>query len=1582
MVKGELDVPPDGKTDLVLAGFNNSVSVLKGTGSSTFAITHFTAPNPVRRAAIGDISGDGRPDIIFYHASNATNGAIQWLEQSGMGSFTLKPPFAVPGMFTRDDVAAGNFDTSDAALELAVSAAASGVLTDRILILKWNGSTFLQLSATNLSGSAGGGRLVARDFDADLIVDVVATRPDVVDAAANNGTVTFFKGDGAGGLTPGAVASVGQFPGDVTSADFDNDGKPDAVAANQLTGPASGPVDRYRGSVTVRFGDIIAGTFAWKPSSATLGDPSFPDHERVSRPFQVEAANLVGDVNIDLVSANADGSDVTVWQGDGTGAFTLVDRFGGSAPAGVRAAQFDGDATVDLAVAHLPAYVHVHRRTAAGTFSRQSGRFLGGDLVRIDVGQINAPPACAFPAQCDTFPDVFTAANRGIAFLNFRFGAPGGDLVRGRFIDTPPNWTWDQILADVDGDGDTDVMSVENCGGTHPLRVMLNDGAGLFPALTSCPGPASPILNASTCAYDAGMDALCHANQGLAANFFPGGSPHDVLLNDVNNSDSSRISVLRNLSAGGSFAGFDAAVVYQIPDALADNTNNNFNIETAELNGDSQPDLVISQSQQNRIAVVLGDPSTPPFGAPPAPTSVTFHCACGRTCFSSGAGTCPPATKLVHCGSPCAAGSPVLPCPTLPASCGGLEGSGPYAVKIADLDGDGLLDIIVAQVGVTVGDFAAVGSSIVSIFPGVGSGGFGSPRAVGVGIGPISLGVGNFSGSSLPDLAVGRATADLPSGAGLLAVLENVGSPGSFVFGPVESYSLPPLEGNAPQAGGANIVVSDMATGDFDQNGTLDVLTMQKGGFAGFFRLAVCGNSIVESGEQCDDGNTMSGDCCSLSCQSEPLGNPCPDDGNVCTTDLCDGAGTCAHAAGNAGTGCRASAGACDLAESCNGTDANCPADAKSTALCRAAAGACDLAESCDGIGDDCPTDAKSTAVCRAAAGACDLPESCNGTADTCPADIKSTAVCRAAAGFCDLAESCNGTADTCPADIKSTAVCRAAAGFCDLAENCNGSDPNCPADLKSTAVCRAAAGVCDVAESCDGSNPNCPANVFQPSGTACDDGSACTLVDQCNGMGVCVGSDSDGDDDMVPNCSDNCPTVPNTNQANTDTDQLDQWGDACDNCPTNYNPDQWNSDCDSDCAHHCISIPGCQSPAGGCCDGGDLCDACPAWEATNCDPNRTAKKTIGSAGGTLATLDGSLTLTIPPGALPGPTSISVQHEAPEMGTDFNLAAAGATVFNFAVRPQGHAFTQAVTIVFKWPDANDNGYVDNPSGGNGPLELNLVLRRDGRNFSKLGFNNPADTTASYRCGAHLDTGVMSPCEIAVADCNDPPPTDGTTPSESAVANCCDPAANTWTFQTCDFSQFFLGITAGGLIRGGGRRESDCMSEWPVNNPFNTPYFDSRGFPNFKQRCRDGDPLCDRDGAADGKCRFEVGVCLNVADPALPCTPSQVGEWRLKKPRPDSSEAWEAANAVALRDAVLSLAAGTVGGTHQEVVTFSPPLGTEDVCTGLVGLDVPLRGPAADRPRTATVKTHALTAPGGGSKDTDKLKLICLPSDTP
>jgi cysteine-rich repeat protein len=99
---------------------------------------------------------------------------------------------------------------------------------------------------------------------------------------------------------------------------------------------------------------------------------------------------------------------------------------------------------------------------------------------------------------------------------------------------------------------------------------------------------------------------------------------------------------------------------------------------------------------------------------------------------------------------------------------------------------------------------------------------------------------------------------------------------------------------------------------------------------AGRASASVCGNGILEAGEQCDLGapNGSSGVCCSATCQFK-----------------------------SSSIVCRPSAGVCDPAELCPGNGPICPADAKSptTTFCRASAGQCDLPDYCDGMSNDCP---------------------------------------------------------------------------------------------------------------------------------------------------------------------------------------------------------------------------------------------------------------------------------------------------------------------------------------------------------------------------------------------------------------------------------------------------------------------------------------------------------------------------------------------------------------------------------------------------------------------------------------------------
>ncbi|HUC33374.1 MAG TPA: hypothetical protein VMS14_08220, partial [Ilumatobacteraceae bacterium] len=59
-------------------------------------------------------------------------------------------------------------------------------------------------------------------------------------------------------------------------------------------------------------------------------------------------------------------------------------------------------------------------------------------------------------------------------------------------------------------------------------------------------------------------------------------------------------------------------------------------------------------------------------------------------------------------------------------------------------------------------------------------------------------------------------------------------------------------------------------------------------------RIQTCGDGFQDAPEGCDDGNTESGDCCSATCQPEPQGMPCGvDDGNACTDQGCNSSGAC-----------------------------------------------------------------------------------------------------------------------------------------------------------------------------------------------------------------------------------------------------------------------------------------------------------------------------------------------------------------------------------------------------------------------------------------------------------------------------------------------------------------------------------------------------------------------------------------------------------------------------------------------------------------------------------------------------------------
>ena len=128
-------------------------------------------------------------------------------------------------------------------------------------------------------------------------------------------------------------------------------------------------------------------------------------------------------------------------------------------------------------------------------------------------------------------------------------------------------------------------------------------------------------------------------------------------------------------------------------------------------------------------------------------------------------------------------------------------GSGSRSVATGDFNGDGILDLAVANLAVE-------GEALtVSILLGTGTGGFGAPTSFIVGPNPTSVAVGDFNGDGIPDLVV--ALPQVTDAQGAVSILLGTGT-GSFIT----SNTLP-----------AEINQLAIAIGDFNNDNILDFAT-------------------------------------------------------------------------------------------------------------------------------------------------------------------------------------------------------------------------------------------------------------------------------------------------------------------------------------------------------------------------------------------------------------------------------------------------------------------------------------------------------------------------------------------------------------------------------------------------------------------------------------------------------------------------------------------------------------------------------------------------------------------------------------
>jgi cysteine-rich repeat protein len=171
---------------------------------------------------------------------------------------------------------------------------------------------------------------------------------------------------------------------------------------------------------------------------------------------------------------------------------------------------------------------------------------------------------------------------------------------------------------------------------------------------------------------------------------------------------------------------------------------------------------------------------------------------------------------------------------------------------------------------------------------------------------------------------------------------------------------------------------------------------------------------------------------------------------------------------------------------------------------------------------------------------------------------------------------------------------------------------------------------------------------------------------------------------------------------------------------------------------------------------------------------------------------------------------------------------------------------------------------------------------------------------------------------------------------------------------------------------GAPARNGCQAEWEVE--LAEAELSASGLPRSIQRCIDGDPGCDADGASDGLCTFGARVCLRADDPRRPeCEPEAIEHVKMKAPLPLApADATDAANASALRDALSGLGVTVLQGTT--VLHAGAPDATVDHCTAPFALAVPHAGKKARRRFNIGAEDVAAKVMSNNS-----LRLECLPN---
>jgi len=336
------DFDSDGKQDLAVANYNsNTVSIRMGNGAGGFdgAVAINVGSNPAS-IAVGDFNGDGKQDLAV--ANSGTN-TVSILIGNGAGGFTRIMPDVTVGTNPtsivtvdadgdgRQDLAVANSGSNSVSILLGDGAGgfvrfspdlSSGSGTTSIATVKSGTSNYLAVSNGAIFVGFGTNSAFRFSPDVNASGQAVASgdfnNDSVQDLAFLNTSSTFIR-LGSGFVTFSDAPQLNRGGSSIAIGDLDNDGNVELA----LTNPDSATVSIMKGNGGGGFARVL------------------PDLNVGTSPKAIAAGDFNGDGKLDLAVAN-DGSDnVSILLGGGCSpAPTITSALGLSRPRGTAASNF------------------------------------------------------------------------------------------------------------------------------------------------------------------------------------------------------------------------------------------------------------------------------------------------------------------------------------------------------------------------------------------------------------------------------------------------------------------------------------------------------------------------------------------------------------------------------------------------------------------------------------------------------------------------------------------------------------------------------------------------------------------------------------------------------------------------------------------------------------------------------------------------------------------------------------------------------------------------------------------------------------------------------------------------------------------------------------------------------------------------------------------------------------------------------------------------------------------------------------------------------------------------------------------